>query len=185
MPHYKTMFDAGANADYLFAADLDGREITVEIEHVSVGELTGENNRKTRKPALRFKGKRKRLAINKTNGKAIAKLYGTNTDGWIGKRITIYPTTTTFGGETVECIRVRPKAPDGEKTVPPERQRPVPPSEFGKPQTSMEEDALYEGMPEAELARQHREDREQMLAGMTADEVAEIERLEREEAERG
>ena len=108
MPHYKSMFD---EKEYLFAFDLQNKEVTVEIAKVEAGTITGEQGRKSKKPLVSFKGAKKKLALNKTNGKTIASLYGNDTSMWIGKLITIYPTTTTFGSETVECIRVRPVAP--------------------------------------------------------------------------
>jgi hypothetical protein len=97
--------------DYLFAGDLQGRDVTVEIESVEAGELVGSGGKKTRKPVARFRGKNKPLGLCATNCKTIAKLYGDDTDKWIGKRITLYPTTTSLAGETVECIRVRPHVP--------------------------------------------------------------------------
>ncbi len=36
---------------------------------------------------------------------------GTLADKWLGKKITLYASTTEVGGETVECIRVRNKVP--------------------------------------------------------------------------
>lgn len=106
---YRRMFD---DKDHLYAYDLEGRERTLEIERVVAGELTGEKNRKSKKPMISFIGERKKLAVNKTNGKIIAKLYGYDTDRWVGQLITLYPTTTEFGGETVDCIRVRPNRPE-------------------------------------------------------------------------
>jgi hypothetical protein len=97
--------------EHLYAYDLEGREVTIQIEKAFGGELIGDKGRKSKKPMIKFVGKDKKLALNKTNGKAIAKLYGTNTDDWAGKWITIYPTTTEFGGETVDCIRIKPFAP--------------------------------------------------------------------------
>jgi hypothetical protein len=108
MPHYKSMFD---DKDYLFAFDLQGRDVTVTIERVEAGTIIGEAGRKSKKPMVTFRGAKKKLAINKTNGRTIAQLYGNDTSAWIGKSITIYPTTTTFGNDTVECIRVRPTVP--------------------------------------------------------------------------
>ena len=52
-------------------------------------------------------------AINVTNSETIAQLYGDNPSGWIGKRVTLYPTKTKFGRETVDCIRVRDQIPEG------------------------------------------------------------------------
>lgn len=104
MTDYRSMFDS----KYLFAFHLQGKEVTLQIEKVTGGELVSEGNRKTRKPLVYFKGKEKPLALNKTNAKLIAGMYGTDADKWTGKPLTIYPTTTKFGSETVDCIRVRP-----------------------------------------------------------------------------
>lgn len=118
MPHWKSMFD---DSDMLFAHDLQGRDVTVEIEKVYKGELTGEKGRKTKKPFVKIKGRDKKLALNKTNGRTVAKLYGTDTAAWVGKLITLFPTTTEFGGETVDCIRIRPTVPQrkGQATAAP------------------------------------------------------------------
>lgn len=105
---YRSMFDR----DYLGAWDLPaGRDVVVTIAKVEAGTLTSQGNRKTRKPVIHFEGKEKGFALNKTNGKAIANMYGPKVESWIGKRIALYATTTTFGSETVECIRVRPTVP--------------------------------------------------------------------------
>jgi hypothetical protein len=106
--HYKSMFDA---SEYLFAYDLDAKDVTVQIASVSAGSITGKDGRKAKKPMVVFRGSPKKLALNKTNGSIIAKLYGPNTKAWVGKWITLYPTTTSFGGEVVECIRIRPTVP--------------------------------------------------------------------------
>lgn len=104
---YRSMFDR----EYIGAWDLQGRDLVVEISRVEAGTLTGSGGRKNKKPIVHFKGKERGLALNKTNAKTIATLYGNDTTQWIGKRITIYPTTTTFGSEQMDCIRVRPTKP--------------------------------------------------------------------------
>ena len=112
MPDYRTMFDS----DYLFAFHLQGREVTLKIVRVESGLVKGEKGKKDRKPVVYFAGKEKGLALNKTNGKTIAGLYGNDTAQWIGKLVTLYPTTTEFGRETVDCIRVRPGVPRGKES---------------------------------------------------------------------
>ena len=113
MPDYRKLYDG----DFLGAWDLktdDGRAQTfvLTIEHVDAGELQAPGkNVKRHAPVIRFKGAKKRLVLNKTNGATIAALYGTDTRAWVGKRIAIYPTTTKFGRKTVDCIRVRPEEP--------------------------------------------------------------------------
>ena len=107
--------------EFLYAFDLDGKSVTVTIERVKGGELTGEGGKKTKKPLCYFKGSKtgKPLALNSTNCKAIAGMYGNDTDAWIGKRITIFPTTTNFGADIVDCIRVKPGIPTGKDAAPP------------------------------------------------------------------
>ena len=109
MPHYKSFFDR----DYIYAFDLNGKEHTVTIDRVTAGELTSVGGRKTKKPLLYFKGRNKPLALNSTNAKIIAKMYGTDVNGWTEKGIIIYPTITQMAGEDVDCIRVRPYLPNG------------------------------------------------------------------------
>lgn len=107
MTDYRSLYDR----DWLGAWDLQGRDVTVTIVRVVGAELTGQGGRKSRKPGVYFDGKDRGLALNKTNGRLIAGMYGPDTREWIGKRITLYPTTTTFGSDTVDCIRVRPQVP--------------------------------------------------------------------------
>jgi len=110
MPHWRTMMDS----EWLRACDLRGAEPTVEIAKVVGGTVVGEGGKKSRKPVVFFKGKEKPLAIGATIGKTIAAMYGPNTEDWIGKRVTLFTSTTnSTGGEVVECIRIRPMIPNG------------------------------------------------------------------------
>lgn len=106
--------------EYLCAADLRGKDVTLTISRLKSESLktdrgsedkwclyfkeVEEKHRKNRKHL------NKRLVLNKTNAKTIAKIHGPETDDWIGKRITLYGTTCTAFGEEVECIRIRGKA---------------------------------------------------------------------------
>lgn len=108
MPDVRAMYDK----EFLFHYDLDGRDVTVQIERVKPGELTGEGGKKSKKPIVYFRGKTKGLALCITNVRIIGEMYGTfKADEWVGKWITLYPTTTTFGRNQVDCIRVRPQIP--------------------------------------------------------------------------
>lgn len=104
---YRSMFDR----DYLGVWDLQGRDVTVRIARVVAGTLTAPGGRKSKKPVVYFEKTEKGLALNKTNAKTIAGMYGNDTSAWIGKRITLYPTMTDFGGQPVEAVRVRPTVP--------------------------------------------------------------------------
>jgi len=99
--------------EYLGAWDLPkGKDTIVTIARVAAKELNN-GTKKNRKPVIYFREARsgKGMAVNATNGKTIAAMYGTDTDAWIGKPIALYATTTTFGSEERDCIRVRPRVP--------------------------------------------------------------------------
>ena len=113
--HFLTMFDR----DYLGSFDLQGRDVTVTISKVVGGQLTAQGGRKSKKPICYFDGKEKGLICNKTNSKTIASMYGNYVEAWVGKRITLYVSTTNNpdGSGSVECIRIRPTVPGAVKTA--------------------------------------------------------------------
>lgn len=132
MTDYRTMFDR----DYIGAWSLvDGKDVTITITKVTGGTLTGQGGRKTRKPVIFMHGTDKGLALNVTNCKTIAGLYGNHVEEWVGKRVTLFKAQTQFGSETMDCIRIRPRVPPpkGQKdegklsSEPP----PPPPEQFG------------------------------------------------------
>ncbi len=47
------------------------------------------------------------FALNVTNRETIKGLYGKRPKDWVGRLITLFPTTTEVGTETKDCIRVR------------------------------------------------------------------------------
>lgn len=111
MPDYRSLYDSA----YLGSWDLPkGRDVTVtiaKVEGVKLHSMQGER----KKPVVHFEGKDKGMVCNKTNGRAIAGMYGVDTSHWIGKRIAVYVTQTEVGGKTVDCLRVRPKVPTDRK----------------------------------------------------------------------
>ena len=91
-------------SDWLSGIDLAGRTVTVVItgvEEVAVPEpRTGKTLRKV---AVAFRGARKRLLLNATNAKALAKAFGLETDAWAGKGVLLAPENVrAFGGE--HCV---------------------------------------------------------------------------------
>jgi hypothetical protein len=122
MADYRTMFDE----KWIKAWDLAGKEWTLIIRKVEAGVLEGRSKRKDRKPVLYFRGASKPLALNKTNAKTIATLYGYETDGWVGKLVTLYAAKTSFGDEEdIDCIRIRPREPKGKPEALPNRAPPA------------------------------------------------------------
>ena len=106
--HYRLMFPT----DYVAAPELQGRDVTVTIKSVSIDAMPlAGSTKKEKRPIIQFEETPKKLVLNKTNAKVIAKLLGVITNDWIGHRVTLYPTTTKFGPDTVDCIRVRDRLP--------------------------------------------------------------------------
>lgn len=102
-------------SEYVKAADLRGKDVTVSIDHLTWENLVMAGGKKDRKVTVHLKsvgGKRleKRWVVGKTVLRQIAAALGGETDvaKWKGGKITMYPTTCKGGtGATVECIRVR------------------------------------------------------------------------------
>lgn len=105
--HYRLAFPN----DYVCAPELKGKDVNLTIKEVVLEDLVREKGAKDRKPVLLFHESKKKLVLNKTNCRTIAKLYGDEAKGWVGKRITVYPTKTQCGRETVDCIRIRERKP--------------------------------------------------------------------------
>ena len=117
---------------YVKASDLNDKDVTVTIRKVAM-ETLGEDS----KPIVYFEKSEKGFALNKTNANRIADMHGFDTDQWIGKSITIFPTECDYRGDTVSCIRVRPHKPSGNS------QAVVPPSEVVEPtQTTVMHEAV-------------------------------------------
>ena len=92
-------------SDYLRECDLQGAEVTVRIEGVSIEDLQMADGSKDPAPVLTLAKTKKRLVCGcKTNGRGIAVLLGRAPKDWIGKRITIRPEVDPISG--MPCIRV-------------------------------------------------------------------------------
>ena len=92
---------------YLRASDLAGKSTVVEISSTSVEDLKTMDGKANSKLVVTFKGHKKSLVMNRTNYDAVADLHGEETNDWPGKTIELYPTRTSMGGKTMDCIRVR------------------------------------------------------------------------------
>ena len=75
----------------------------------------------------------KPLATNKTNLKRLVKLYSIDAAQWTGKQVLVYRTTTSYGDETMLCVRLcgpqqAPPETPCDKQWQPVRFQPVPPT---------------------------------------------------------
>jgi hypothetical protein len=87
-------------SDYLKAADLQGRRITVKIARVEMRDVGDDT-----KPVLYFEDKDKGLVLNKTNANTISSAHGDETKDWEGQEIVLFETAVDFQGKRVAAIR--------------------------------------------------------------------------------
>jgi len=108
--HWKRL----VNPDYLGAYSLDpGQDMVLTIKSVKREMITGTGGKQEECTVCRWEEEQKPMILNRTNCKTISKVCGSPyIEQWTGHRIQIYATTTRMGGETVECLRIRDKAPE-------------------------------------------------------------------------
>lgn len=83
-------YKAEANTDDLKAKDFIGKNLKLTIERVeTVTYPANEQQPENTKPALYFVGKTKRLIMNGTNTETLCNAYGNDSEGWVGKDISL------------------------------------------------------------------------------------------------
>jgi len=96
---------------YITAADLNGKSFTLTMSGVTLEEMMTHDNKRVPKPVCWFSNAQKGFVMNVTNARIIAALYGDDTAGWIGRRITLYPTQVRAFGQMQDALRVREEIP--------------------------------------------------------------------------
>ena len=122
--HWKLLIDTNYLGAYSFNDQVS--QITVTIKNVTVKEVYNPQEHKEEVcRVMEFEEKNvdgievKPFIINKTNCETIEDLYGTGyIEDWVGKRITLFATTTTVAGKTVPCLRVKHEVPFKAKAKP-------------------------------------------------------------------
>lgn len=122
MPKLSQMYPS----KYLQAEDLPQGNSVVTIEAVypaQAQDRSGSGDVSV-KWMLRFREFRKPMTLWQSNAKMISQVLNTDdTDGWIGKRIAIYPATYVSFGEVKPCINVDKWLP--EQIAPAQRSAPA------------------------------------------------------------
>lgn len=86
---------------FIKSVDFKGKQVTLKISEVRIEELVGDTGPKI-KGVISFDRTEKQWALNKTNGICLKEMFGKKVQEWVGKRVTLFP--STWNGE--ECIRV-------------------------------------------------------------------------------
>ena len=94
---------------YVTGADLNGRSFTVTIAGVSIERMRpNPQSPEVDKFVLYTQEGKKGIVLSKSLAVQIAKITGQDdTDGWTGKKITIYPEPVNVGGTPRLAIRAR------------------------------------------------------------------------------
>jgi len=99
-----------SNSEHLKAEDLGNQFYTLTINSADVREF--ENG--DRKIVLQFLETEKTLPLNVTNARAIADMYGQDTDQWVRRQIMLFSMMVSFQDKMVPGIRIRaPQQPQG------------------------------------------------------------------------
>jgi hypothetical protein len=107
---------------FLSGADLpDGQKVIRTIETVDEEDMTVQENGRPMVQAVYVmyfvesptdaNGEKRGLKINKTIARSVAKLYGPDSDDWIGKRLILFAENITAFGDVYNVIRVMPQIP--------------------------------------------------------------------------
>jgi hypothetical protein len=72
----------------------------------------------SQKPVVSFREEGKKFVCNKTNSMTLAKLFGGETELWIGERVALVVVDVDFKGDVVSAIRVKPVRQAAARPVP-------------------------------------------------------------------
>lgn len=106
---HKVNINQAFPSKWLKADDCEDGDLVLTIKRVTQEEV-GKDDMEV-KPVVYFRETEKGLVLNKTNAKTIANLHGPETDEWKGKRIALFATEVSMGGQQTMGLRVRLKAP--------------------------------------------------------------------------
>ena len=112
----KTHWKQLCNPDYIGAYALpEGQDLVVKIVRVERQIVTSTNGKKEECTVALLDGQ-KPFILNRTNSKTITQIYGSPyIEDWAGKYIQLFAAKTRLAGDDVECLRIRPQAPNVQK----------------------------------------------------------------------
>lgn len=100
---WRTLFKGA----YLTAIEFAGRQPTFTIRSVTTIDLEQEDGQTKAKAVVSFDEHDRGWVICKTNAMCVAAMFGNDTDGWIGKKVTLFATDVQVGKECKPGIRVK------------------------------------------------------------------------------
>lgn len=110
---------------YFKHSDVEDEPFVGVIAYVEKETLNTSDGERKEKPVVYFTNSAKRLVLNVTNYTTIAESLGSDeTDDWFRREIELFAATTSFGGKSLPCVRVR--APQKAQQLPRRKRQPPP-----------------------------------------------------------
>lgn len=111
--HWKKNF----NYNYLGAYSLTaGKDMIVTIKDTKIEMVKNQKGENEQCFTCYFVESPKPMILNKTNCKAIEKLYGTPMiEEWVGKKVQLYSAMIRAFGTETDCLRIRDFKPEAQK----------------------------------------------------------------------
>jgi hypothetical protein len=100
---YRALF----KGEYISAVELGDKQPTLTIVDVKGLMLDEEDGKQKGKGLVVFKETDRGWVLNKTNAQCLAAMFGKDTNGWKGKRVTLCMKMVQVGRETEPGIRVK------------------------------------------------------------------------------
>lgn len=110
--HYEALFKGA----YIQAVEFGGKAPTMTIRGLDVVDLEDDNGKPKPKGVIWFRETDRGWVLNRTNAQCLAAMFGDETDGWIGKRVTLVSEIVSVGREKKPGIRVK-GSPEIDRTI--------------------------------------------------------------------
>ncbi len=91
---------------FLKADMLKGQKVTLTIKNIAGEGLMGGDGGANLEWVVTFAERPLEFVMNKTNATCLYRMFGGDPHTWIGRKVTLFPTTTQAFGKTEPCIRV-------------------------------------------------------------------------------
>ena len=93
--------------EYINAAEFNGKTPTVTIDHVKMVDLQSDDGESKSKPVVYFRESPRGWVLCRTTAESLAAMFGSETDAWTGKRVTLHSVEVQVGKERKPGIRVK------------------------------------------------------------------------------
>jgi len=92
---------------FLKAGEFNGKPVTLTITNVYLEDMEQDDGTEKHQAVVAFKETKREWALNKTNAQMLVAMWGGETDGWLGHRVTLHAEPDKSGkSDSGLCIRV-------------------------------------------------------------------------------